>query len=123
MAKELKIEVSQELVDYVERLSFEESSLKDIITTYLDIHKSDKDDTAINNPIFESYQRKYVAAKTEYELAKKKITAEYVPECLLNHQYDWSLDFSLNILTINVKCDCGIAALEEYLKEKSNIAN
>ena len=115
MNKVLKLEVSQELVDYIERLSFEEASLKDIITTYLDLHKEDKDDSAINNPIFESYQKKYLAAKTEYELAKKRITAEYIPDCLLDQQYDWNLDFSSNILTINVKGESSVAVLNEYL--------
>lgn len=111
----IEIRVDQQLVDYIERLSYEEASLKDIILTYMDAHKSDADDSAINNPIFKSYQDKYIAAKSEYEIAKNRITKEYIPTCIENHKYEWNLDFETNILTIEIKCDCGIEALKEYL--------
>lgn len=113
--KKLDLVVDQELVDYIERLSYEESSLKDIILTYLDAHKADADDSAVNNVVFASYQEKHFKAKTEYELAKQRVTHEYIPACLENHQYDWNLDYATNVLTITVYCECGIKALEEYL--------
>ena len=113
--KQITITVNQELVNYIERLSYEEASYKDIIVTLLEAHKNDADGSAIDNPVFKSYQEKYAKAKSEYELAKNQITKEYIPECLINHNYDWNLDFSTNELTITVNCDCGTAALEEYL--------
>ena len=111
----ITIVVDQELVDYIERLDFEYLSLKDIIVTYLDLHKTDTDDSAINNAVFTSYQNKYNKAKVEYELAKKQLTDQYIPSCLYDHKYSWSLDYSSNVLTITVECECGIKALEEYL--------
>lgn len=111
----LEITVSQELVDYIERLSYEEASYKDIILTYMDAHKDDVDDSAVNSAVFKSYQDKHIKAKAEYELAKTKITNEYIPSCLVDHKYSWNLDYVTNILTITVECDCGIKALEEYL--------
>lgn len=121
MSKSFVVIVPQEFVNYVERLSYEESSLRNIIITYLDMHKSDTDDTAINNPIFQSYQKKYMDASTAYEIAKSKITKDFVPECLSNHQVNWNLDFNTNELTITVNCDCGIEVLDEYLLSKSEI--
>lgn len=116
--KTIKVSVNQELVDYVERLSYEEESYKDVIMTLLEAHKNDPDGSSIDNPTFKAYQEKYARAKAEYEMAKKEITNQYIPDCLLEHQHDWKLDFASNELTINVYCDCGIAALEEYLCQK-----
>lgn len=116
----LVVTVGQELVNYIERLSYEEASYKDIILTMLENHKNDADGSSIDNPVFKAYQDKYSNAKTEYELAKSKITAEYIPECLREHQCDWNLDYSTCKLTITVKCECGQAALEEYLACKEN---
>lgn len=113
--KTITVTVNQELVDYIERLSYEEASYKDIIMTLLEAHKGDTDGSAIDNPVFKAYQEKYAKAKSEYELAKTQITKEYIPECIIDHKYDWNLDFSTNELTITVYCDCGVAALEEYL--------
>ena len=111
----IKVEVNQEMVNYVERLSYEESSYKDIITTMLEMHKGDPDGSAIDNPVFKAYQEKYAKAKAEYEMAKQQITRDFVPECLQDHQTDWNLDYATCELTITVYCDCGKAALEEYL--------
>lgn len=115
MSKSFDVVVPQEFVDYVERLSYEEASFRNIVLTYLDLHKTDVDDTAINNPVFQSYQKKFMEASTAYELAKSKITKDFVPECLKNHQVEWNLDFNTNTLTITVKCDCGVEVLNEYL--------
>lgn len=117
--KTIKLPVNQELVNYVERLSYEEASYKDVILTLLDAHKGDTDGSAIDNPVFKSYQEKYASIKAEYEMAKNEVTNQYVPDCLAGHQYDWNLDFSTNELTITVRCDCGVAALEEYLCAKN----
>lgn len=119
MSKTMTLEVNQELVNYIERLSYEEASYKDIILTMLEIHKGDADGSAVDNPVFRAYQEKYSKAKAEYELAKERITKEYIPDCLKNHQTDWNLDFETNVLTITVSCDCGVEALEEYLCHKN----
>lgn len=115
MSKTIKVTVDQELVNYIERLSYEEAAYKDIILTLLETHKGDPDGSSVDNPVFRSYQEKYSKAKAEYELAKERITKEYIPDCLKDHQTDWSLDFGTNLLAITVSCDCGIEALEEYL--------
>ena len=117
MTNKKTVEVSQDLVNYIERLDYEATSYKDVILTLLDAHKGDTDGSAIDNPVFKSYQEKFSKIKAEYDLAKNQITQEYIPDCLKEHQVDWSLEYSTCLLTINVKCDCGVEALGKYLDE------
>ena len=117
--KKFTVEVNQELVNYIERLSYEESSYKDVIMTMLEAHKGDPDGSTIDNPVFKAYQEKYSRAKAEYELAKQKVTDEYIPDCLKEHQTEWNLDFATNVLTVSVLCECGEKVLEDYLCQRS----
>ena len=47
-------------------------------------------------------------------MAKSEVEKLYVPKKLYGqHQYNWSVDFSNNVMTIEVLCECGIKALED----------
>lgn len=113
--KSFTVNVNQELVNYIERLAYEESSYKDVIMTLLEMHKGDPDGSSIDNPVFKAYQEKYANAKAEYEMAKNQITEEYIPDCLKEHKTEWNLDFATGELKISVLCECGEKILEEYL--------
>ena len=117
--KKYIVEVNQELVNYIERLSYEEASYKDVIMTMLEAHKGDVDGTVVDNPVFKSYQEKYSQVKAEYEMAKAQVTEEYVPDCFKEHRVEWSLDFNTNELTVSVLCDCGEKILEDYLCQRN----
>ena len=117
--KTYTVEVNQELVNYIERLSYEEASYKDVILTMLEAHQNDTDSSVIKSPVFRAYQEEYSRVKAEYEMAKKQITEEYIPDCLKDHRTEWNLDFTTNELTISVLCECGEKILEDYLCRKS----
>lgn len=117
MINEIKIEVAQELVNYIERLQYEVDAYKDVITTLMNAHVGDSDGAFVNSAVFTSYSEKFAEAKAEYELAKEQMTQQYIPSCLTEHNTSWALDFATCQLTITVNCECGQAALDEYLKE------
>ena len=50
-------------------------------------------------------------------MAKLEVEKLYIPKELYNqHQYNWSIDFSTNVMTIEVLCECGIKILEDIIK-------
>lgn len=118
MAKAFEVEVTEELANYIEKLDYEAMAYKDIIITMLEAHKNDQDSSCIDSPVFKAYQEKFSNAKAEFDLAKNSITNEFIPDCLKGHKIDWNLNYSTKILTVNVYCDCGEKALEEYLCSK-----
>lgn len=116
MSKIIKIEVNQELVNYIQRLHFEKETRQEVIRTLIENHQNDIDASVLESSAFKTYSEQLSATTMEYELAKQEMSNQFVPECLANHQYEWNLDFGANELRITVHCDCGIAAIEEYLK-------
>jgi len=111
--KKIKISVTQDMVNYLQRLNYEVFTREEIITKLLEMHKDDTDDSLFISKPFLKYSEELSRVKAEYEMAKLEVEKLYVPEELYGkHQYNWSVDFTTNIMTIDVLCECGIAVLE-----------
>lgn len=111
--KKIEISVTQEMVDYLQRLNYEVFTREEIITKLIEMHKNDTDDSLFVSKPFLKYSEELSRVKAEYEIAKLEAEKLYVPKVLYGkHQYNWSVDFTTNIMTIEVLCECGIAALE-----------
>ena len=110
--KTIKVNVTQETINYLQRLNYEVFTREEIITKLLEMHKDDNDDSLFTSKPFLKYSEELSRVKAEYELAKVELEKLYIPiELYGKHQYNWTVDFSTNIMTIDVLCDCGIAAL------------
>lgn len=74
--KEFQLELTQETVDYVQRIGYEVDGYTHIITSLFEQHKNDVDDSVLESIPFKSYQDKFFKAKAEYELAKQALEKE-----------------------------------------------
>ena len=116
--KQIKINMTQETINYLQRLNFEIVTREEIVTKLLEMHKDDKDDTLFTSKPFLKYSEELSRIKAEYELAKLEVERLCVPKVLYGqHEYSWNIDFTTNEMTIDVLCECGIKALEDL---KSN---
>ena len=111
--KQIKINVTQEMIDYLQRLNFEIQTREEIITKLIEMHKDDSDDSLFVSKPFIKYSEELARVKAEYELAKVEVEKLYIPKVLYGaHQYNWNIDFATNEMTIDVLCACGSEALE-----------
>lgn len=112
--RKLEINVTQEMIDYLQRLNFEVQTREEIVTKLIEMHKDDADDSLFVSKPFLKYSEELSRVKAEYELAKVEVEKLYIPKVLYGqHQYNWNVDFSTNVMTIEVLCECGIKALED----------
>lgn len=113
--KQIKINLTQETINYLQRLNYEVQTREEIITKLLEMHKDDNDDSLFVSKPFLKYSEELSRVKAEYELAKIEVEKLYVPKVLYGqHQYSWNIDFVTNEMTIDVLCECGIKALEDF---------
>lgn len=110
--KKIEVIVEQEMINYLQRLNFEVYTREEIITKLLETHKDDVDDSLFTSKPFLKYSEELSRIKAEYEIAKLEAEKIYIPNELYGqHQYNWSIDFTTNVMTIDVLCECGIEAL------------
>ena len=116
--RQIKISITQETVNYLQRLNYEVQTREEIITKLIEMHKDDEDDSLFVSKPFLKYSQELSRVKAEYELAKLEVERLCVPKTLYGeHQYNWDIDFLTNEMTIDVVCECGRKALEESNKE------
>lgn len=101
--KTFKIEMREELVNYIERLNFEVNAKERIVKT---IVSSDLDGNLMENQSFLKYNERYEIAFAEYEVAKQEVENMIPEDIRKNHQIFWNLDFRTNTLEVTVNCDC-----------------
>ena len=106
--KEFKVEVSSEIIDYLERLSYEIASRVDIITMIIEKHKDDNDASVLESKSFKVYSEQLGALKAEFEIAKREFQDIAIPDVFKSHNYDWDLDYKSRIVTIRLLCDCEV---------------
>lgn len=100
--KTIKVEVSQETVNYVQRIDLEANSRKVLLE---DIARQ----LGVKTKAFRDYHEEYMEFDAEYQLIKNQIQETYIPEELrTKHELTWQLDFSTNLLIIDITCQCGI---------------
>ena len=111
--KKIEISIAQEMVNYLQRLNYEVFTREEIITKLIEMHKNDADDSLFISKPFKKYSEELSRVKAEYEMAKLEVEKLYVPSELYGkHQYNWSVDFTTNIMTIDILCECGFTALK-----------
>lgn len=106
--KTIQVVIPEEIVNEIERCQYEVNSRQGVIDRYLERHMNDNDGSAIESAPFQHFMSLLSEAETEYEMAKERVTKEFVPDILKEHQIEWSLDFLTGIMTINILCDCEI---------------
>lgn len=106
--KEFKIEVNNDITDYLERLSYEISSRSDIITMLLENHKNDNDASVLESEAFKVYSKQLTSVRAEFELAKREFEDTCIPDVFKGHKYEWDLDYKTRMLTIKLLCDCEV---------------
>ena len=111
--KQIKINLTQETINYLQRLNYEVQTREEIITKLIEMHKDDSDDSLFVSKPFLKYSEELSRVKAEYELAKTEAERLYVPKVLYGqHEYNWNIDFVTNEMIINVLCECGAEALD-----------
>lgn len=112
----IKIDINQELVNYIERLHYEVEQRKDIIQRLLEAHAADTDTAVLTSPAFKAYSSELSEFVAEYENAKTELQERFIPKYLNGHQINWKLDFSNKQLIIDVMCDCEIPELQGVIE-------
>lgn len=111
--RKLTIVLPQEVVNEVQRAALEMNARQGVIDRYLEKHMEDEDSKAIDSKPFKHFMTLLAEAESEFELAKETISKEYIPSFLAEHSLEWELDYSSNIMTITILCDCEIDELKE----------
>lgn len=84
-----KITIEESVSNYIERLYFEEMSMKNIID-YLIERK-------VEENVLNQQLNKYLEIKTKFEQEKKIVAMKYAPEKLENYSY-YNFDFETHTL-------------------------
>lgn len=117
--KQYKIELPENLTNYIEKLNYELNSITSVMKSFLEFPEED----IKNNIVYEDYKKNQFEAFSKYEIAKTETLCEYVPIELMmnNHNYNWKIFFAKNILILNVHCNCGIKICDEYYAGRKDI--
>lgn len=111
MTKKIKIEITQEAIDYVQRIGYEVDGYTHIINSLFEQHKNDIDDSVIKSVPFQTYQKKFFKVKAEYELAKQALEKELKKKVIEktgieDPKFSWNIpDFQELIVDIEVEED------------------
>lgn len=104
--REYQIEVTNELTEYLERLSYEIASRAEIVTMLIEKHKDDE--SVLESKAFKVYSEQLGALKAEFEMAKREFQDAVIPDAFKAHRYTWDLDYKSRIVTIKLLCDCEV---------------
>ncbi len=72
---------------------------------------------AVNLEFLLQYQNAQIEAQIAFNDARDKMIRTYIPEELLNHRYDWNIDYVNGCIHVSVYCDCGC----EIIRKKKDI--
>lgn len=90
----VQIQLPEDLVNYIESLSYEVGARKDMLAFMVDRGM-------MGTEGYEKYHDSYLEFYSKYEIAKRDLEARFVrpnhPNCT------WSLDFDTGVLSIEVK--------------------
>lgn len=79
MKKTFTIDLTQELVDYVQRVGYEVDTRVYLIDRMFDMHKNDTDTSLFDSVPFQKYHQELTEKKAEYDLAVKKLGERLKP--------------------------------------------
>lgn len=107
--KELKIEVQQESMDYLQRLAFEVEGRLEVINRLFTNHANDTDASVLTSVPFKTYQKEFDEANAAYNIAKDEFGKKIRPivEEAVGQEgidFDWMIeDFTQPYVNITVK--------------------
>ena len=116
--KRIYLNVSNETVDYLQRLDFEMAANRNIITAIFDQHKYDHDASILESAPFRKYHDQYREMTAQWEIAKKNVPETCFPEWLNKYQYNWYLDTIKKQFQIDIITDAEIPELEGFEVEE-----
>jgi hypothetical protein len=91
----MKITISKDLSEYIERLQFEKMARENLCTFLI---RQD----LLNTESFQKYHQEYIELTAEYELAKNELENTYVKPMIQGDKtYTWELDFKTYEVTIH----------------------
>lgn len=99
--RNVKIEVNQETVNYIQSVSMEDSARQTLLNTISQLQGT-------GSTAFKDYQKEFFAYNAEYQLIKERLQEIYIPEKLRNAGVDWDLNFQTNIITVTPTNQIGI---------------
>jgi len=107
MSKKIKVEVSQDTVNYIHAVDLEVNSRKTLLGSLAD-------QLGVSSKAFKDYQKEFIEFDAEYQLIKNKLQSIYVPDELTNGNHDvkWALNFSTNLIEIDVLDASAIRLIE-----------
>lgn len=95
--KEYKINIPEELTNYIESLQYETIARQDLLTFIL----RNADDLTTSNA-FHYYHDEYVTFHTKYKLSQEELVATYIAP-RFSSWTSWHLDFNTSILTVETE--------------------
>lgn len=96
-----RIKIEQADMSYMQRLTYEVNSRKDVIATMIENHAADTDDRVLSSPAFITYHDQLSKLYAEYEIAKTEFAAAHLPEKYRDMANAvWMLDFSTGEMII-----------------------
>lgn len=107
----VKFEVNEELVNYIQRLAYDVNSHRGVITKLIEDHAKDADASILISPVFTNYHDKLSSLEAEFEIAKETLENTVIPEKYRN--FPWNLNYSSRILTISVPAEFAEKKTEE----------
>ena len=98
----INIKVNNEMVDYMERLSYEVEGSKRIIKELITDNADNS--SVLEGATFKKYNQRYEEKFAAYEVAKQELQKEYIPKVLIEDKVplNWNLDFSSGIMTVTI---------------------
>lgn len=103
-----KKQIDKDVVEAIERASFEANARQQVIDRYLDRHMDDADASALDSPVFLHFMSLLAEAETEYEMLKDALSKAEIGDELNSHDAEWQLDYATGEITYSLRCDCPI---------------
>ena len=110
MNKIYKTTITPELTTYIQRLFYDVEMRKNIIKDLI----RDEGESIKDNDNYKFYSEELATINFEYQEANAQLERAILPEDFIGqHVYEWSLNFSTNVVTLTVKDPDGIKKLED----------
>ena len=105
---EIKVPISAELCNYIQRLMFEKKNLLFIITRFFEKHANDEDTSLLVDPAFLEYHKQLELVSYEYEMVKiniSKMVNSFLHSIDIHNlaDFEWSIDDFINEKYIKIK--------------------
>lgn len=108
MKKEFTLELNEETCNYLQRLSYEVMTRKDVVTNMLQMAKDDVDASVLDSIPFKRYHKLLEEAEYAYDIAKMELE-NHVKPLVLEHEgkdvpFSWQVrDFNEHLVWITVE--------------------